>query len=257
MKDYFNFSGKTCLITGAAGEIGKSITEIFAENGGKLILVDIGGNKKELHILADQMKLKYNVPVDRFEADIRKIDEIDQLEMFLKEQMLIIDVLVNNAGMNMIAPAHMIREEDWDTVMDTNLKGTFFVSQVVGRNMIASGKGGSIINISSQHGVIGNLNRAPYCASKAGIINLTRELSIEWAKHGIRVNSVSPTFVLHEKNKSVLNSSAMIRKELPLIPLGKYAVPEDVANAVLFLASPMAEMITGHNLLIDGGYTAK
>jgi len=257
MQNYFNFSKKITLITGAVGEIGKSITEIFAENGSDLVLMDISKNSTELHEYADRIKKEYGVSVYVFEADIRQPDEIHKLELFFLEHRLSVDVLVNNAGVNMFVPAHILTEEQWDTVVDTNLKGTFFMSQVVGRNMITSGNGGSIISISSQHGIVGNVNRAPYCSSKAGMINLSKELSIEWAKHEIRVNCVSPTFVLHEKNKDLFYSSNMIRKELSLIPLGKYAVPRDIANAVLFLASPMASMITGHNLVVDGGYTAR
>lgn len=256
MNDCFNFTGKYSMITGAAGEIGKSIADAFARNGCNLILIDRKEKEDELGRLKECLLEKYHREISIITADIKEETSVNEINRIMKEQNMKIDFLINNAGINILSPAHMLEVSQWDCVVDTNLKGTFLMSQMAGRHMVLQGNGGVIINISSQHGEVGNVDRAPYCASKAGIINLSRALSIEWAKHGIRVNCVSPTFVIHEKNKEFLNRPAMLKKQLPLIPLGRYAVPEDVANAAVFLASPMANMITGHNLVVDGGYTA-
>ena len=130
------------------------------------------------------------------------------------------------------------------------------MSQCIGKLMM-EGKGGAIVNIASQHGEVANLQRAPYCASKAGLINLTRALCLEWAEYGIRVNSVLPTFVLTEKNEQMLMQSGRYRTYMREIPLRRYATAEDVANAVLFFVSDRASMITGQALAVDGGYLAK
>ena len=150
----------------------------------------------------------------------------------------------------------VLSEDEWDKVVDINMKGTFLMSQGIAKFMIKNNKG-IIINIASQHGEVGNVKRAAYCASKAGIINMSRSLAIEWAKYNIRVNCVSPTFVIHDKNESYLKQPAVSKKLLKSIPLGSYCTPKDVADSVLFLASPMARLITGHNLLVDGGYTVQ
>lgn len=253
----FDYENKIIVITGATGGIGKVIAEKFATCKGTLILSDRKENHDSLMTLMAELKDEYNIDVFSFEADMTQYEQIAEMDVFLEKNGLEPDILVNNAGINKIIPAHLITEREWDDVVDTNLKGNFFMSRVVALNMINSRKGGAIINIASQHGVVGNLDRAPYCASKAGVINLARELALEWAKYNIRVNCVSPTFVIHSGNEEVLNGQQMVRKLLPTIPLGRYATAEDVANAVLFLASPLAGLITGHNLIIDGGYTAR
>lgn len=252
----FGCEGKNTIITGAAGEIGKVTAEVFALEHSNLILVDINETKNSLKELAARLSNEYSVEVSYYTADLRDSSDVQRLAQDLCEKFKFIDILINNAGINRLVPALKIREEDWDDVVDTNMKGTFMMSQSIAKLMM-KGKEGVIINISSQHGVVGNENRAPYCASKAGVINLTRALSIEWAKYNIRVNCVSPTFVIHDKNESYLNNPVISKKLLKSIPLGRYCKPFDVAKAILFLASPMAGMITGHNLVVDGGYTAK
>jgi len=165
-----------------------------------------------------------------------------------------IDILVNNAGVNIPRPALEVTEEDWDGVLDINLKGLFFTAQKTALAM--KNGGGRIINIASQNGVVGYYRRAAYCASKAGVVNLTRVLAIEWAPLGITVNAVGPTFVVTPLTQSTWDDPAMREDLLKRIPLGRVGVPEDVVGAVVFLASPAASLITGHTLLVDGGWTA-
>ncbi|MFN3267396.1 MAG: SDR family NAD(P)-dependent oxidoreductase, partial [Deinococcales bacterium] len=167
-----------------------------------------------------------------------------------------VDILVNNAGVNRVQWAEDVSEENWDLVLDTNLKGAFFLSQAVGKQMIARGQGGRIINIASQNGLIGYYQRAAYCSAKAGLINQTRVLALEWAKYGITVNALAPTFVLTPLTEQTF-SQPEIKKDLESrIPLGRIATVEDMLGACVFLASSAAGFITGHTLAIDGGWTA-
>lgn len=257
MNNYFDFTGKSTLITGAAGELGKALSEIFASNNSNLILTDMEERETELRQIADDLQKTHHIVAKIYMLDLRKGEEVKSLEKKLEENNVTIDILINNAGINIMQSAFMLSEEDWDNVVDTNMKGTFLMSQCAARMMAREKNNGIIVNISSQHGEVGNEKRAPYCASKAGIINLTRALAIEWARHNIRVNSVSPTFIINKQNEGILNSPQNTKTLLSNIPLGKYCTPSDVANAVLFLASAMADMITGHNLIVDGGYTAR
>ena len=166
-----------------------------------------------------------------------------------------IDILVNNAGVNISKPAVEVTEDDWDKVLDVNLKGVFFCCQEVGRTMIER-RFGKIINVASQNGVIGYYNRAAYCSSKAGVVNLTRVLAIEWASKNINVNAIGPTFVRTPLTDKLFQEESFTNEVLRRIPLGRLGQPEDITGSVVFLASSAAQLITGHTLLIDGGWTA-
>jgi 2-deoxy-D-gluconate 3-dehydrogenase len=166
-----------------------------------------------------------------------------------------LDVLVANAGIAIRKPALELTEEDWDRVLDVDLKGVFFCCQAAGRRMVPRRRG-SIVTISSQNGVIGYYERAAYCAAKAGVVNLTRVLAIEWATAGVRVNAIGPTFVETALTSKALADPPTREDILRRIPLGRLGTPQEIANAVLFLASPAASLITGTCLLVDGGWTA-
>lgn len=251
-----SLKNKVVVITGALGEIGRKICETFAICQSDLVLVDLVSQIEEKSQFIEELINKYKINVDLINADIRKIEDIKRITNLIENKYKKVDILVNNAGVNAYVPATNIDEKTWDNIVDTNLKGTFFVSQEIGRIMIKN-KEGAIVNISSQHGVVGNELRVPYCTSKAGIVNMTKALAIEWAKYNIRVNCISPTFVITEKNEKMLNERGFKSKALKEIPLGKYCTPIDVANSVLFLSTSMAALITGHNLLVDGGWVAK
>ena len=167
-----------------------------------------------------------------------------------------IDILVNNAGIGPPAAAESVTEDDFDATLAVNLKGTFFVSQEVGRLMIRAG-GGRIVNLSSQAGFVALPTESVYCMTKAAIAHLTKCLAVEWAPHGINVNAVAPTFVRTPGTVKWLADEDFRRDLLARIPLGRVGEPPDVAAAVVFLASPAAAMITGTTLLIDGGWTAR
>jgi 2-deoxy-D-gluconate 3-dehydrogenase len=167
-----------------------------------------------------------------------------------------LDLLVNNAGLNIPQEVFDVDEASWDDVIDTNLKGTFFSTQAAARHMAARGEGGRIINIASQAGVVGIEERSAYGASKGGVVLLTKVLAIELAQHGITVNAVAPTFVATELTRSTLEDPQWRERILSRIPLGRVGEVEDVVAATVYLASPAASMVTGHTLLVDGGWTA-
>jgi 2-deoxy-D-gluconate 3-dehydrogenase len=164
-------------------------------------------------------------------------------------------ILVNNAGINLPRPALEVTEEEWDLVLDTNLKGLFFAAQAAGRRMVER-RYGRIVNMASQMGFVGFYFRAAYCASKAGVVNLTRVLAVEWAPYGVTVNAVAPTFVETPMTRGMLEDPWFREEVLRRIPLGRLADPQDVVDAVRYLASDAAAMVTGHTLLVDGGWVA-
>lgn len=243
------------IVTGAGGGIGSEIARSFAAIGSNVVLHDNKPLTNELEVLQQHIQSTYDVQVRTICADLQSVSDIVQAVDDLKQQIDCVDVLVNNAGVNMLIPALAISESQWDQIVDINLKGAFFMSQEIAKWMVSKRKG-NIIMIASQHGVVGNENRIAYCASKAGLINMTRALSLEWAKYGIRVNAVSPTFVETENNFNLLHDPQFHRANISRIPLRKYASSQDVAQSVLFLASNQSQMITGHNLVVDGGWTA-
>jgi 2-deoxy-D-gluconate 3-dehydrogenase len=167
-----------------------------------------------------------------------------------------LDLLVNNAGLNIPQSVLDVDEASWDSVIDTNLKGSFFAAQAAARHMVAQDEGGRIINIASQAGIVGIEERSAYGASKGGVVVLTKVLAIELAQHGITVNAVAPTFVATELTRSTLEDPAWRERILSRIPLGRVSEVEDVVAATVYLASPSAATVTGHTLLVDGGWTA-
>jgi NAD(P)-dependent dehydrogenase (short-subunit alcohol dehydrogenase family) len=166
-----------------------------------------------------------------------------------------LDILVNNAGIGFSNDAVDVTEAEWDETMDVNLKGLFFMSQAAGRHMITRGYG-RIVNMSSQAGQVGIATESVYCASKGGIDQLTRVLALEWAKHNITVNAVAPTFIRTPGTAERLDTPVFAADILARIPLGRVGDTMDVAGAVIYLASPAADLVTGSILLVDGGWTA-
>jgi 2-deoxy-D-gluconate 3-dehydrogenase len=163
--------------------------------------------------------------------------------------------LVNNAGVVLRKPAEEITEEEWDKVIDINLKGTFLCAQTVGKAMIQRGDGGRIINIASIMGGVALPPRAAYCASKGGIIALTKDLAAEWAKYRVTVNTISPGWTVTEMTQAYFSQEEVRRFLLERIPLNRLGKPEDIANLAVFLASEYSEYITGQAIFVDGGWT--
>ena len=242
------------LVTGAGSGIGRAVAVAVAEVGADVAVCEVPEKIDDLESVCAEIEgLGQNaLAIGLRLPDLEGIDAAvtQVVDMFDR-----VDVLVNNAGVNIPKDALEVTEADWDGVLDVNLKGLFFMSQRVARSMVETG-GGRIVNIASQNGVVGYYKRAAYCSSKAGVVNLTRVLAIEWAQHQIKVNAVGPTFILTPLTQSTFDNPELREDLLSRIPLGRVGQPEDVVGAVVFLASPAADLITGHTLLIDGGWTA-
>lgn len=246
----FNLHDRVALVTGAAQGLGETVTTLFAKKGANVILVDMQEEKmrKVVDSLSSCGRKGFPVAVDLTNRnDIRKA-----VELGLKEFGRI-DILVNNAGIALLDRAEDLSEEYWDKTMAVNLNATFFISQLVGKDMIKR-KSGKIISVASQGGIIALDRHVAYCVSKAAIIEMTKVLALEWGKYNINVNAISPTAFLTEMTKQVWGGKEgdVLKKQ---IPLGRFGYPEEIAAAILFLASDASNMITGANLVIDGGYT--
>ena len=246
--------GKVAVVTGAGSGLGRAIAIAIAEAGADCVCTELPERMQALEPVCAEIERLGRRGL-ALPLRLPDLASIDSLLARVIEQAGTIDVLVNNAGVNIPRDALDVTEEDWDRVLDVNLKGSFFMSQRVGRTMKERG-GGKIVNIVSQNGVVGYYKRAAYCSSKAGVVNLTRVLALEWAPFRINVNAVGPTFILTPLTQSTFDDPVMREDLLRRIPLGRVGQPEDVVGAVVFLASPAADLVTGHTLLVDGGWTA-
>jgi NAD(P)-dependent dehydrogenase (short-subunit alcohol dehydrogenase family) len=252
----FDLAGRTALITGAARGIGRGCAIALAQAGADLALgfLDAGSADARSLVAAVESLGRRAVPL---QMDVTRRDQITSATAAALSALGRIDVLVNNAGIGPPNPAESVTEADFDRTVGVNLKGTFFVSQEVGAAMIRDGRGGRIINLSSQAGFVALPTESVYCMTKAAIAHLTKCLAVEWAPHGINVNAVAPTFIRTPGTVKWLADDAFRADLLSRIPLGRVGDPVDVGAAVVFLASPASAMVTGTTLMIDGGWTAR
>lgn len=249
------FEGMTALVTGSGSGIGRATALMMAAQGAETIISDRAGRGSATRKVADEI-IAGGGKAECLELDVT--DEGSVLGAFdwIYDQYGKLDILVNNAGMQLLKPALDVELKEFEDVVRVNLSGAFLCSREAAR-LMQDNQGGAIVNVASQHGVVGNLNRAPYCASKAGLINLTRALAIEWAPLSIRVNAVSPTFVATEHNEEFLSAPPLSDEIRDGVPLGRPATSAEVATAICFLAEKGSAAITGHNLMVDGGWTAR
>ena len=248
----FDLSGKVAIVTGAGRGMGYHTALALAKYGADIVICS--RTLSELERVGEEIE-KIGRKVLIQQVDIRNISEIHSMVNASIKLFDRIDILINNAGINIPQWAVDVTEEAWDKVIDTYLKGLFFCAQAVGKVMIQQKKG-KIINISSQAGSVGLLQRAAYCSSKGGVNLLTKVLAIEWAKYNINVNAIAPTFIETPLAKPMFEKEGFREYVLGNIPLGRVGRPEDVIGAVIYLASEASNMVTGHVLLIDGGWTA-
>jgi 2-deoxy-D-gluconate 3-dehydrogenase len=247
--------GKVALITGSGSGIGKAVAEGLASYGADIILTEISSKLAVGQNAAREIAGKTGRKVIVLPLNLPDLASIDQLVTAAIEQMGKIDILINNAGVQIAKDALDVTEADWDVVLDTHLKGTFFTSQRVAKEMLKQ-KSGRIINMASQLGLVGYYQRAAYSAAKAGIVNLTRALAVEWAGYGINVNAVAPTFIRTSLSTQAFSDPKIYNDLVSRIPLGRVGLPEEIIGPMLFLASDASTLVTGHTLTADGGWTA-
>ncbi|AIY06165.1 2-deoxy-D-gluconate 3-dehydrogenase [Planococcus sp. PAMC 21323] len=253
MSAYFSeLANKTVVVTGGSKGIGKDIALTFAKLKANVVIS--GRNKTVLESVLTELKV-HNPNCIAVAGDLSNIAEVRNLIDKAASEFGTIDVLINNAGVNIAKPAIEVTEEDWDAVLDLNLKSAFFASQAAAKYMLQQ-KSGRIINIASQMAFVGYVKRAAYCSSKGGLVQLTKALAVEWAKQGIRVNAVAPTFIETELTARMFEDEEFKNDINNRILLDGLSQPEDISGAVLYLASNLANFVTGETIKVDGGWTA-
>jgi NAD(P)-dependent dehydrogenase (short-subunit alcohol dehydrogenase family) len=251
--------GKVAVVTGGGGGLGEASARAFAEEGARVVVADKDG--------AAAARVAAGIGARAVTVDVSDSAQVRNMVAWVLGQLGSIDVLlhcagiargVNQWGESDWKPMEEVSEEDWDLVIDVNLKGTFLCNQIVGRAMIAR-RSGKIINVGSISGVVANrglFGHGPYCASKAGVIQLTKVLAMEWARYHINVNCISPGYMdtpMVEKVRKRLPE--VHRLQLEMTPMGRFGEPGEFCKVAVFLASEDSNYVTGHNLLMDGGYT--
>jgi NAD(P)-dependent dehydrogenase (short-subunit alcohol dehydrogenase family) len=248
----FRLDGKIALVTGAGQGIGKAIALGLAAAGATVAVTDIAANKAAADAVRQEIAASGG-KARAYTLDVTQVSETRRVVDQVVTDLGRLDILVNNAGIRVRRPSVEVTEDEWDQVLDVNLKGTFFCAQSAARHMLRQGSG-RIINIASQLAETGQPQRAAYCASKGGVVNLTRSLALEWVNDGVTVNAVGPG---PTDTPMVRSSSPDALAEVQgRSPLRRRLQPDEVVGAVLLLASPAGSAINGHHLLVDGGWTA-
>ncbi|WP_216829853.1 SDR family NAD(P)-dependent oxidoreductase [Alkalihalobacterium elongatum] len=244
-----DFTGKVIVITGGSRGIGAQMVRDFASKGANVVISS--RNQYVCEELAEEVR-QYGVKALAVACDVGNLDDIRGLFEKTIKEFNRIDVLINNAGANVTKPATEVTEEDWDMIYDVNIKGLFFCSQEAAKIMIEQNHG-KIINISSVGGVKPYKRIAPYTASKAAVIHLTKSLAAEWAKNGILVNSIAPGLISTEINKAEMENKQWVERAVKAIPLRRLGDPTDISSIALYLVSDAANYVTGQTFFIDGG----
>ena len=239
------------LVTGAASGLGSAIARALARRGYDLALAELDPGTLAPLLAHPDFAERQAVPLA---LDLRARESLEACFATAAEALGGIDLLVNNAGRPLSVPAVEVAWEDWDAVMAVNLKGAFFLSAHLARHCIARGVPGAIVNIASTHGLVGIAGRSVYGISKGGLVQMTRMLAIEWAAQGIRVNAVAPGTVLTPSRQAMLADPVRRQAMLARIPMGRFPVEAEIADAVCYLAG--AGTVTGQILAVDGGVTA-
>lgn len=246
----FRLDGRRALVTGAGRGIGHACAVALAQAGAEVTLA--------ARSVAEIAEAAAAIRATGGAAEALQLDVLDvSATRAALATLAPFDVLVNNAGTNRPADFLDVTEEDFDAVLDLNLRAAFFVAQVVARQMRAAGHGGSIVNMSSQMGHVGGTRRTVYCASKHALEGLTKAMALDLAPHGIRVNSIAPTFIETPMTRPFFQDAAFLDAVLAKIKLGRLGRVEDLMGAVVFLSSDASQLMTGTSLVIDGGWTAE
>ena len=245
----FRLDGKRALVTGAGRGIGLAAAAALAEAGAHVTLA--ARTRPEIEAAAAALRERG----DKAEPLVLDVTDLLQMQATIAAAEPF-DILVNNAGTNRPAPFVDVKIEDFDVVMGLNVRAAFFVAQAVAKRLISAGRAGSIVNISSQMGHVGSARRTVYCGSKHALEGFTKAMAIELAPHKIRVNSLGPTFLETPMTKPFFQNEAFLKDVLTRIKLGRLGQVEDVMGAIVFLASDASALMTGTDLVVDGGWTA-
>ncbi|MBI2660835.1 SDR family oxidoreductase [Candidatus Woesearchaeota archaeon] len=247
--------GKVAVITGSGRGIGKGIALEFAKEGCNVVISDYKGSNEGKSAVEDMKSM--GVGSIFVKADVSKEKDVRNLVRQAVKKFGKLDIFVNNAGILVSGTALQLTEKDWDRQMAVNLKGVFFGTKYAVEQMKKQGRGGRIINIASIAGIVGFPGISAYCASKGGVTEFTREAALDHAKDGITVNAINPGVIVTDMTKGMLNDRPTKRNLMKNTPVGRFGQPADIGNAAVFLASDKSSFITGHNLVVDGGWTAR
>lgn len=244
----FTLNKKIAVITGAGSGIGYATAKLFAEKGAIVCLLD--RNLEAAKKASSEIPNSY-----AYFVDVADYDGVNQVINLITQEVGNIDVLVHCAGIGDIEWAKDFNEKTWNKVINVNLNGSFFIAQAVGKKMIAAKNGGKIICMASQAGIVAIDKHVAYSASKAAIISIVKSLAYEWGQYGIQVNAISPTATETPIIVGYWDVGEVHKKAIEGTPAGRFCKPEEIATAAFFLATEASNMITGSNLVIDGGYT--
>ncbi|HIQ18794.1 MAG TPA: 2-dehydro-3-deoxy-D-gluconate 5-dehydrogenase KduD [Novosphingobium capsulatum] len=247
----FSLAGKAALVTGANTGIGQAIAVALAQAGADVALAGRSEPTETLAAIAATGRTAISI-----RADLSSIEPVERVVAQASEALGGVDILVNNAGIIRRADLLEFSEEDWDAVIDTNLKTLFFLSQAAARGMVARG-GGKIINIASLLTFQGGIRVPSYAAAKSGVGGVTKAMANELAPHGVQVNAIAPGYIATNNTAALQADETRNRQILERIPAGRWGASEDIAGAAVFLASPASNYVTGHVLAVDGGWLAR
>lgn len=249
----FSLQGKTALVTGASAGIGAAIAVGLADAGADVACHGNSRTPDDTCLRITNLGRK-SVPL---QGDLQDRGTPAKLVEKAVKELGSVDILVNNAGLIRRAPATEFSEEDWLTVIEVNLNSVFRLSQEAGKRMIASGRGGKIVNIASLLAFQGGITVPAYAASKGGVAQLTKALANEWAKHNIQVNAIAPGYIETDNTKALRENPTRFAEISARIPAGRWGMPEDLVGTAVFLASSASNYVNGHILVVDGGWMAR
>ena len=252
--EMFRLEGRVALVTGGARGLGRTMAMALAQAGADVAIT--GRTLGPAEEVAGEIASATGRRCRAFAADVTVASDIDALVAAVEGEYGKVDILVNNAGTNIRGQIDQLTEADWDSVIDTNLKGPFLCSRAFGPRMVSRGWG-RIVNLGSILGVIALPGRAPYASSKAGVINLTRVLALEFAGSGVTANAICPGPFATDMNRQLLNDPVKYQEFVRSIPMGRWGELEEIAGAVVYLASDASSFVTGSSLFVDGGWTAR
>ena len=252
--DKFRLDGRVALVTGGVRGLGKTMATALAEAGADVAVT--ARSQASAESAAAELAAATGRLCRGYAADVTLSADVERLARAVEADLGRIDILINNAGTNIRGSIEQLTEADWDAVVDTNLKGPFLCARAIGPGMVKRGWG-RVINLGSVLGVIALAGRAPYASSKAGIINLTRVLALEWAGTGVTANAICPGAFGTEMNRQLLDDPVKYQEFVKRIPMGRWGEPEELGGAAVFLASDAASYVTGSALFVDGGWTAR